>query len=204
MSKVKIGFAVFILAALLVGMSTSVKEVLKPEPVMEVMSVSFVTATPAPTAEPSPSVPATVIYNVPLSQELQCFTEDMCKKYSVDKYYPLMIAVMWQESTFDASEISRTHDYGLMQINRINHDWLSKELGLTNIMDPKQNIQAGVYMLAEYLLKYDNVNKALMAYNLGENGAKSRWKKGDYDTDYTQAVRDKLELVLTGETTETK
>jgi hypothetical protein len=38
-----------------------------------------------------------------------------------------------------------------------------------------------------------------MAYNMGETGAKKRWAAGTYTTAYTTKVRERLELVLTGE-----
>ena len=41
--------------------------------------------------------------------------------------YALGIAMAEIETHFDADAVSSTSDYGLMQINKCNHDWLLKE-----------------------------------------------------------------------------
>lgn len=133
------------------------------------------------------------IYDIPLDTELQRYTYDLCVEYGVEEYYPLMLAVMWHESNFNEKVVSKTNDYGLMQINKINHKWLSEKLGITDFLDAKQNIKAGVYMLSTYLLKYKDIDKALMAYNLGEAGARRYWKAGKYTTKYVQLTRKRLE-----------
>lgn len=139
------------------------------------------------------------IYNVPLDDALQRYAYNLCVDYEVEEYYPLVLAVMWRESEFMPTIISKTNDYGLMQINKINHKWLSSKLEITDFLDEEQNIHAGVYMLSLYLHKYGDIDKALMAYNLGENGAKKRWAAGTYTTNYTRTTRERLELILSGE-----
>jgi len=133
------------------------------------------------------------IYDIPLDTELQSYTYDLCVEYGVEEHYPLMLAVMWHESNFNEKVVSRTNDYGLMQINKINHKWLSDKLGITDFLDAKQNIKAGVYMLSTYLLKYEDIDKALMAYNLGETGARRYWNAGKYTTKYVQLTLKRLE-----------
>ena len=133
------------------------------------------------------------MYDIPLDTELQNYTYDLCVEYGVEEYYPLMLAVMWHESNFNEKVVSETNDYGLMQINKINHKWLSEKFGITDFLDAKQNIKAGVYMLSTYLLKYENIDKALMAYNLGETGARRYWDAGKYTTRYIQLTRKRLE-----------
>ncbi len=139
------------------------------------------------------------IYNVPLDAALQRYTYNLCVDYEIEEYYPLVLAVMWHESEFVPTIISKTNDYGLMQINKVNHKWLSDKLGITDFLDEEQNIHAGVFMLSLYLHKYEDIDKALMAYNIGENGAKKRWAAGTYTTKYTRTTRERLELILSGE-----
>lgn len=110
----------------------------------------------------------------------------ICEKYDVP--VDLILAVIYVESNFDPNAISATEDYGLMQINRINHAQLEKDLGITNILNPEQNIESGVYIFSKLLNKYSE-NEALMAYNLGEGGAKRLWAQGIYETGYTQEVQ---------------
>ncbi len=125
-----------------------------------------------------------IIYDVPLSEELQHYTQDVCEEYGVS--YPLVLAVIEKESMFDTDAVSQTHDYGLMQINQMNHEWLAGVLGITDWLDPKQNILAGVYVLSQY--DYEHPHQVLMSYNCGPTGAKNLWADGVYSTAYSQAV----------------
>lgn len=110
----------------------------------------------------------------------------ICEKYDVP--VDLILAVIYVESKFDPNAISATEDYGLMQINRVNHAQLEKDLGITNILNPAQNIESGVYIFSKLLNKYSE-SEALMAYNLGESGAKRLWAQGVYETEYTREVQ---------------
>jgi soluble lytic murein transglycosylase-like protein len=112
----------------------------------------------------------------------------MCYNYDISEYYELVYAVIKTESNFNPSEISSTNDYGLMQINVVNHNYLSNTLGIVDFLDPYQNVQGGIYLLASLLHKYDNINRALMAYNMGEAGAATLWSRGKTSTQYTEAV----------------
>ena len=107
-----------------------------------------------------------------------------CKKYKVTDYYELFIAQMYHESGFQTDIVSGTNDYGLMQINKCNHDWLSKKLGKSNFLNPYTSIEAGVYILSDYLKKYDDVQTALVCYNMGESAI----QKGIYSTKYSRGV----------------
>lgn len=126
-----------------------------------------------------------IIYDVPLSEELQEYTQDVCEEYEVS--YPLVVAIMQKESHFDEDAISATKDYGIMQINSGNHEWLEEMLGITDWFDPKQNILAGVYILSQFN-GYEDVHQILMSYNCGPTGAKNLWADGIYSTAYSRAV----------------
>lgn len=84
--------------------------------------------------------------------------------------------------------VSRTNDYGLMQINICHKDFLRKKLQVTDLLDERQNIKAGVYMLSDLVNRYEDRDRALMAYNCGEAGAKRLWEKGVYSTAYSRKV----------------
>ena len=126
-----------------------------------------------------------------LEPEYQAYLYDMCVKYGVEKYYKLMMAVMWHESNFNVKEISKTNDYGLMQINKCNHGWLKKTLDLpsTDFLNPYTSMECGVYMMSSYLIKYDDVHKALVAYNRGDNAVD---KQGMTESSYSRTVVDIL------------
>lgn len=127
-------------------------------------------------------------YDIKLSQELQLYTYTKCADLGIAEDYELVLAMMWQESSYRPNLISKTNDYGLMQINKVNHSWLSEELGITDFLDPYQNIDAGTHIIASLLLKYEDPHKALMAYNFGEAGARRHWKQGTYTSAYSRAV----------------
>lgn len=151
----------------------------------------YIAPDPAP---PSPSS-AAPIYDIPLSVELQIYTYETCLQYDID--YETALAVMYVESRYQPDAISMTHDYGIMQINKYNHKWLSEALGFTyttteelrqNFLDPYKCILAGVYMLRESAGKYSDPHRMLMVYNLGPKGAKDLWAQGIYSTKYSRAV----------------
>lgn len=124
--------------------------------------------------------------NCELPTEQQEFLYYICSAHHLD--FALVMAVIQVESGFDTQAVSFTNDYGLMQINQINHEWLTENLGITDYLDPYQNIYAGVYVLRQLFERYQDVNMVLMAYNMGETGAAKLWEKGIYETDYTQEV----------------
>lgn len=119
-----------------------------------------------------------------LSYELQDVMQDCCDEYEVP--YALALAMAEVESHFDPDAVSSTGDYGLMQINKINHEWL-REMGL----DPLTyagNIEAGIYIISGHLKTYEDTELALMAYNSGPTGARKLWGAGTYHTDYSSKV----------------
>ena len=75
-----------------------------------------------------------------------------------------------------------------MQINTINHEWMTEKFGFNDYLDPYQNTRAGIYILRKLFEKYEDPAKVLMAYNMGETGAKKLWNKGIFETDYTNEV----------------
>lgn len=203
MSKVKIGILAIVSLTVLLNINPENEPAVMecsiaatPEPIVEVIEQEPVMLVEEPTEQKEEGPE---IYNVPLDDALQRYTYNLCVDYEIEEYYPLVLAVMWRESEFVPTIISKTNDYGLMQINKVNHEWLSDKLGITDFLDEEQNIHAGVFMLSLYLHKYEDIDKALMAYNMGENGAKKRWDAGIYSTNYTRTTRERLELILSGE-----
>lgn len=128
-------------------------------------------------------------YEVPLTDSVQRHIYAASHHYNIDPR--LVLAVIDVESSFDAAAISSTNDYGLMQINKCNHEKLSQTLGVDNFLDPYQNIEAGTYMLSNYLHKHKDPHKALMAYNMGEGGAGKHWAKGKTTSSYSETVLSK-------------
>lgn len=124
--------------------------------------------------------------DIPLDQDLQDYVWMIAGEYALDPY--LIFAVMYVESKFDPNVISTTDDYGLMQINICNHAWLSAKYGITNFLDPYQNILAGADILSEKIHKTNDFRTGLMSYNLGEGTASYLWSIGQYTSDYAEKV----------------
>ncbi len=126
-----------------------------------------------------------------LSEELQEYTYYLCEAYYID--FDFAMALMFTESSFRADVVSGTNDYGLMQINKCNHEYLAERLGITDITNPYQNIRAGLYLLRGLFEKYDDAAKVCMAYNMGEYGASVLWEQGIYETNYSRKVLSKAD-----------
>jgi membrane-bound lytic murein transglycosylase MltF len=126
--------------------------------------------------------------DVPVDEELQQYIWSLCCAYDIEEHYVLIYAMMYRESSFRSHLISATNDYGIMQINKCNHKSLSNKLGIDDFLDPYQNVHAGIYMIANLIHKYGNVNDALMAYNMGDAGAAKLWRRGVHTTSYVERV----------------
>lgn len=83
-------------------------------------------------------------------------------KYSVDA--DLVSSVIAAESNFDPQAVSKRNARGLMQLLPET----AVRLGVQNIFDPQENIEAGTRFLRELLQLYNNdLVLALAAYNAG-------------------------------------
>lgn len=116
---------------------------------------------------------------IPLSRELQEYTYERCQAQGLE--YEMVLALMWRESRFTLDAVgynsNGTRDNGVMQINDVNKAWLHRELGITDLMDPKQNIEAGTAILGKFTEKY-GAHNALLAYQYGEQGMRNKLAQG--------------------------
>lgn len=88
--------------------------------------------------------------------------EAAAARYKVDA--DLISSVIAVESNFDPKAVSRKNARGLMQLLPET----AARLGVQNIDDPKENIEAGTRYLSELLQKYGNdLVLTLAAYNAG-------------------------------------
>lgn len=159
-----------------------------PEPVLESTATPEASVAPSPTPTPSPEAVLwrddIVTDGNLLDYDLQITMQACCEKYGVP--YALALAVADVESRFDPTATSGTNDYGLMQINQVNHGWLLEQ-GI-DPMTPEGNIEAGVLFLSDYLTAYGDPELAVMAYNCGPGGAQKLWAAGTYHTEHSQKV----------------
>ena len=130
-------------------------------------------------------------YDVPLSHELQDYIFALCEEKNVPSR--LVIAMIETESSFRSDVISGTNDYGLMQINACNHEWMSERYGVTDFLDPFQNVLCGISYIAGHLDSCDgDIEMALMSYNMGGYGASLLWEKGVYSTAYSRKIVERM------------
>lgn len=157
----------------------------------DIKSEKEVKAVPAPksiekevsTTEPVTEDPFKYSYDVPMPDELIEYTVDTADYYGLDP--ALVFAVMEVESGFDFLAKSKSC-YGVMQIHAINYEHLTSRLQITNLLDARQNIEAGCYILSSFVRKYP-LERAIVCYNCGEYGNQAM------STAYSQKVLKAME-----------
>ena len=111
------------------------------------------------------------LFDVPLSEDLQCYIIRLCEQ----KHIPpeIVIAMIARESDFNASACGDNgYSHGLMQIQPRFWRDLMDRLNCNDLFDPYQNVTVGIEILSDKLNTYGgNIAKALTAYNAGDAGA---------------------------------
>jgi soluble lytic murein transglycosylase-like protein len=98
----------------------------------------------------------------PATGDFSSLINQAAQKYGVNP--GLVQAVIKAESNFNPSAVSQAGAQGLMQLM----PGTARGLGVTNSLDPAQNIDGGVHFLSNLLKHYGgNVRLAIAAYNAG-------------------------------------
>lgn len=170
----------------------------EPEVVVVYTPAPEVEITPAPekTPEaiaipaPSPEQFAAYIYDVPMEDKLQLYIVRLCEEHHIDP--AIVLGMAQRETNFDADAIGDGGDsFGMWQVQPKWHQERMDKLGVTDLLDPYQNVTVAVDYLVEMLGWYDgDIAKALTAYNQGRyNGIVS---------DYAKAVVENSENIQKG------
>ena len=123
----------------------------------------------------------------------EAYTQYYAEEYSVDP--DLITAIVDGESNGEIKAFNvngnGTHDKGLMQINSFNYEWLEDELGIADFYNPRQNIQCGVFMIADLMSRHTELHEILMCYNMGEKRTRELQREGIYSSIYSRKVMKK-------------
>lgn len=125
---------------------------------------------------PAPEMYTWVRYPIPMSDDLQKYTEEVCREYEFPA--SVVFAVMEAETggTFDPELKGDMYEgqyrsFGLMQVMASEHTDRCVRLNAHNLLDAKQNIRVGVDFLAELIAYYDgDYSAALSFYNCDSSG----------------------------------
>ncbi len=95
--------------------------------------------------------------------------ENMARDLNLDPL--LVMAIVKVESDFDPSAVSHAGAIGLMQVMPKTARWISEDL---NPKIPEENLRLGILYLRYLLDEFEgDLEKALMAYNVGPNALKN-------------------------------
>ena len=111
---------------------------------------------------------------------------DIAEKYRVDA--DLVFSVIAAESNFNPKAISRRGARGLMQLLPAT----ASRLGVRDIFDPKENVDAGTRFLRDLLKQYQgDIPLTLAAYNAGPGAVQKYGRVPPYNETiaYVRAIR---------------
>lgn len=121
------------------------------------------------------------------------------KKYKYDPMF--VLAVILTESSFVKGQRSHKGARGLMQVipfvgedvaKRAGVEWIGKE----TLFEPESNIKLGTLHLFEQILKFKDVKKAILAYNIGETRLRSMIRRDkELPTTYLNKVMDNYKML---------
>ena len=103
--------------------------------------------------------------------------------YGLDR--ALVFAVIKTESSFDLNAISKAGAVGLMQITPTTAKYIAQKLGAKqyDLTDPRTNVNFGCYYINYLILRFNDTDTALIAYNAGEGNVALWLENPDYSTD---------------------
>ena len=131
---------------------------------------------------PTPEIEPVLIYDVPLDEELQLFIIEQAEAHDIDP--AIIVSMAKRESTYRADVVGDGgNSFGLLQVQPRWHQERMDRLGVTDLLDPYQNVTVAIDYLSELIERDKGIAWALAAYNAGASGA----NKG-YGMDYATEV----------------
>jgi N-acetylmuramoyl-L-alanine amidase len=118
------------------------------------------------------SLPASMASLMLRREEVRRLIVKEARRYDVPA--ALALAVAWQESGWRQEVVSRAGAIGVMQILPSTGEWVGEVMlgSRVDLRDTRQNVRAGVRLLAHYLDRYrGNIDLVLAAYYQGQTAA---------------------------------
>jgi hypothetical protein len=126
---------------------------------------------------------------IKLSREWQEYTYEMCLKYNVP--YEIILGLMGAETGWDVnigvSDNGIYYGIGMvhMEYNKSN----CREYGF-ELCSPAGGVEAVCLIMSQKLNTFEDIDKALIAYNRGNGGARKLFRKGIYSTAYDRRIHE--------------
>lgn len=103
------------------------------------------------------------------------------KRYRYDPMF--VMALILTESSFRKGQVSSAGALGLMQVMPFVGADVAERAGLAwvgheSLFEPGTNIQVGTRHMFEQILKFDDIEKAIVAYNVGETRLRGLIRQG--------------------------
>lgn len=124
---------------------------------------------------------------------------DESEKYDYDPMF--VLAIILTESSFKKGQKSHVGARGLMQVVPYVGKDVAPRAGVTwqgskTLFEPEANIRLGAQHLFEQILKFGDVKKALVAYNMGETRLRSILRKNKpLPKDYINKVMENYKML---------
>ncbi|UYQ76384.1 LysM peptidoglycan-binding domain-containing protein [Glutamicibacter sp. JL.03c] len=107
--------------------------------------------------------------DVPGRSEMQALVRSTAQSMGVDP--ALAMAHAYQESGFNMRAVSPANAVGVMQVLPSTSDWIASRIGQDlNVLNPRDNVVAGVAVIAYNLDNTDDLDTAIAAYYQGLAG----------------------------------
>jgi soluble lytic murein transglycosylase-like protein len=124
----------------------------------------------APGAPAAGSLPNSIAAAMARRDDVRRMIVEEANRFGVPPAFAL--AVAWQESGWQQGAVSSAGAVGVMQLLPTTGEWVGAVMlgSPVNIHDARQNVRAGVRLLAHYLARYDgNRELTLAAYYQGQS-----------------------------------
>ncbi len=139
----------------------------------------------------------TIYYDFACSEEMQDYIFQISEKYNVP--FEIIMVIIERESGgrwHTNGIISSTNDYGLTQINEINHKYIEENLGFTSDdlrYDPYKSIEAQAFLLKDILDYYQYTDEIDYRNVFGTYNGWLKWYEIKGACEYADACMEILE-----------